>query len=142
MAESSQFYLRVLAAQKTFYEGSAECLIVNTVDGLTSFLSHHCQSIVALYPGELAVKKPDGTWMRGIAGVGSMIFANNRATVLVETCETPEEVDIRRAKEALERAEERMRQHQSMREYHMTQAAMARALTRLRLSNRGTGVGN
>jgi F-type H+-transporting ATPase subunit epsilon len=142
MAESNQFYLRVIAAQKIFYAGPATCLVVNTVDGFTSFLAHHCQSMVALYPGELSVKKPDGTWVSGIAGVGSMIFANNRATVLVETCESPEEVDVRRAEEALERAQERMRQHQSMREYHMTQAAMARALTRLKLTNKGTGVGN
>ena len=38
----------------------------------------------------------------------------------------------RRAKEALERAQERLRQKQSIQEYHMTQAAMARALTRLK----------
>ena len=37
-----------------------------------------------------------------------------------------------RAKEALERAQERLRQKQSIQEYHMTQAAMARALTRLK----------
>ena len=44
----------------------------------------------------------------------------------------PEEVDVNRAKEALERAQERLRQKQSIQEYHMTQAAMARALTRLK----------
>ena len=136
MAESSQFYLHLIAAEKVFYEGYAECLIINTVDGQTSFLAHHCQSMVAVSPGPLEVKKPDGTWIRVVAGVGSMVFANNRATVLVETCETQEELDVRRAEEALERAKERMRQHQSMREYHMTQAAMARALSRLKFKDK------
>ncbi len=142
MAESNQFFLHVIAAEKIFYEGYAQCLIVSTVDGLTSFLSHHCQAIVALSQGELSIKKPDGTWINVVAGVGSMVFANNRATVLVETCETQDELDERRAREALERAQERMRQHQSMREYHMTQAAMARALSRLKFKEKGTGVGN
>ena len=44
----------------------------------------------------------------------------------------PEEVDVNRAKEALERAQERLRQKQSIQEYHTTQAALARALTRLK----------
>lgn len=140
MAESNTFFLHVIAAEKVFYEGYAECLVVNTVDGLTSFLSHHCQAMVAVSPGELDIKKPDGTWIRVVAGVGSMVFANNRATVLVETCETQEELDVRRAKEALERAEERLRQKQSQREYKMSQAAMARALSRLRFKDKGTGV--
>lgn len=41
-----------------------------------------------------------------------MIFSNNQAEVLVDTCETQEELDARRAKESLERAKERMRQKQ------------------------------
>lgn len=35
-----------------------------------------------------------------------MIFSNNQAEVLVDTCETQEELDARRAKESLERAKE------------------------------------
>ncbi len=136
MAESSQFYLHLIAAEKVFYEGYVQCLIISTVDGQTSFLAHHCQSMVAVSAGPLSIKKPDGTWIHVVAGFGSMVFANNRATVLVETCETPEELDVRRAEEALERAKERMRQHQSMREYHMTQAAMARALSRLKFKDK------
>ena len=51
---------------------------------------------------------------------------------LAETMERPEEIDEKRAREALERANERLRQKQSIREYHMTRAAMARALARIR----------
>ena len=38
------------------------------------------------------------------------MVANNRVTVLADTVERPEEVDANRAKEALERAQERLRQ--------------------------------
>ncbi len=48
--------------------------------------------------------------LRGITGTGFAQIINNRATVLVDTCEYPEEIDIRRAKEAKERAEEQLRQ--------------------------------
>ena len=60
-----------------------------------------------------------------------MQFANNRLTLLVDTLETKEEMDIRRAEEAKERAEEELRQKQSYMEYKKSQAALARALGRL-----------
>ena len=49
----------------------------------------------------------------------------------VDTLETKEEMDIRRAEEAKERAEEELRQKQSYMEYKKSQAALARALGRL-----------
>ena len=137
MAEvKSTFFLRVIAAEKVFFSGLARNLIIQTVDGQLSFLAHHQEMMAALNPGELQIQDEEGNWIRAIAGFGSMVFANNRATVLVETCEKPEEIDKKRAEEALERAKERMRQKQSQREYHMTQAAMARALSRLSLKDK------
>ncbi len=54
---------------------------------------------------------------------------------MVDTCERPEDIDRNRAQRALERAEEEMRQNKSIREYYQAQAAMARALSRLKNSS-------
>ena len=48
--------------------------------------------------------------------------------------EKPEEIDIRHAQEQKERAEERIRQKQSIQEYYHSQASLARAMNRLRVS--------
>ena len=56
--------------------------------------------------------------------------------ILVDTVERPEDIDIRRAQEALEAAEEKIRQKNSIQEYKMSQAAMARALSRLKLASK------
>ena len=64
-----------------------------------------------------------------------MNCANNRITVLVDTCETAEEIDVRRAEEAKERALEQLRQKQSVGEFKMTQSSLARALSRLEFSS-------
>lgn len=135
-SRNTGFFLKVIATDKDFYADYAKQLIVNTVDGQFGFLPHHAQIMLAIEPGELDIQKSDGTWIQVVAGYGSMVFANNRATVLVESCETPEELDERRAREALERAEERMRQKQSLAEYRMSQAAMARALSRLKFKGK------
>lgn len=136
MADQATFFLRVIASDKKFYHDQAEALVVQTVDGQQEFLAHHSQAILAISPGELRIRTRDGEWIDVVVGYGSMVFANNRATVLVDTCETEEELDARRAEEALERAKERLRQQQSQREYHMTQAAMARALSRLKFKGK------
>ena len=53
-------------------------------------------------------------------------------TLLVETAERPEEIDVARAQEAKERAEEQLRQKQSIHEYYHSRASLARAMARLK----------
>ena len=78
----------------------------------------------------------DGTWITGVVGSGFAQVINNRVSVLVDTAEHPDEIDIRRAREAKERAREQLRQEQSIREYHMSKASLARAMSRLRYSSK------
>ena len=129
----SKFYLKVISSNRIFYEGFCTCLIIPSVDGEKAIMAHHEEVIVAVDNGEMRMQKEeDGEWSYAVLGKGFCMVANNRVTVLADTVERPEEVDANRAKEALERAQERLRQKQSIQEYHMTQAAMARALTRLK----------
>ena len=129
----SKFYLKVISSNRIFYEGFCTCLIIPSVDGEKAIMAHHEEVIVAVDNGEMRMQKEEGgEWSYAVLGKGFCMVANNRVTVLADTVERPEEVDANRAKEALERAQERLRQKQSIHEYHMTQAAMARALTRLK----------
>ena len=129
----SKFYLKVISSNRIFYEGFCTCLIIPSVDGEKAIMAHHEEVIVAVDNGEMRMQKEEGgEWSYAVLGKGFCMVANNRVTVLADTVERPEEVDANRAKEALERAQERLRQKQCIHEYHMTQAAMARALTRLK----------
>ena len=77
----------------------------------------------------------DGDEWKDIAvGVGFVEIVNNRVTLIVDTAEKPEDIDVRRAQEQKERAEERIRQKQSIQEYYHSQASLARAMNRLRVS--------
>ena len=129
----SKFYVKIISSDRIFYEGFCHCLIVPAVDGEQAIMAHHEETIIAVQNGEMRMLKEEGgEWTYAVLGKGFCMAANNRVTVLADTVERPEEVDANRAKEALERAQERLRQKQSIQEYHMTQAAMARALTRLK----------
>ena len=135
MAENNTFGLQVMSINGIFYDGRASAVVLPCLDGQLELCAHHEEMWVAIYAGELKIRKPDGEWITGVSGNGSVQFANNRCLILADTVEKPEEIDIRRAQEALEIAEEKMRQKNSIAEYKMSEAAVARALSRLKASS-------
>lgn len=125
------FELKVIAIDKTFFTGKCQQVIVSATDGSIGIMAHHENTVMALVEGPMRIQLEDGTWLEAVTGIGHAQIAYNRVTILVDFAEKPEEIDERRAKEALERAQEAMRQKQSIQEYHMSQANMARAMARL-----------
>ena len=127
------FWLKVIASDHVFYDGSCEVLGVPAHDGEVGILPHREAMILASQEGELKFRIPGETdWHRAVVGLGIVQVANNRVTVVVDTAERPEDIDQVRARQALERAKEQLRQKQSIREYKTTQASLARAINRLR----------
>jgi F-type H+-transporting ATPase subunit epsilon len=78
----------------------------------------------------------DGIWKHAAISEGFIEVLPDRAVILADSCELPEEIDIKRAEEARERAEEMLRQQQSIKEYYETQAALNRAMNRLKISQK------
>ena len=129
-----EFSLKIYSSNKIFYDGPATSLILPTPDGSIGILANHENMVVALSVGELHIKYKDDPWITAAVGNGFAEIINNKVSVLSSTVESPDEIDENRAREAKERAEEHMRQHKSMQEYYVTQADLARAMTRLKTS--------
>ncbi|MCR5102339.1 MAG: ATP synthase F1 subunit epsilon [Butyrivibrio sp.] len=130
------FRLQVMSINGVFFDGRVNAVIIPAIDGDREIMAHHEEMVIAVYNGEMRIQTEDGNWRRAVVGIGSAQVANNRVTILVDTCERPEDIDLRRAQEALEDAKEKMRQKKSIREYKMSQAAMARALSRIKSASR------
>ena len=131
------FRLKIITSRRIFYDGPCHTLIIPALDGEKAVMAHHVEMIIAIKPGEMRIRfEENGEWEYAAVGQGFCQIANNRAMLLADLIERPEEVNANRAREALERAQERLRQKQSVQEFHMTQAAMARALVRLKETER------
>ena len=130
------FYLKVIASDKVFFEG--RCLAVNlpASDGGRSILANHENMIIAVVDGVVEITTQENEKVLAVVSTGLTQVVNNRVTVLVDTAERPEDIDVLRAREAQERAEEQIRQKQSIKEYHHTQASLARAMSRLKAASR------
>lgn len=126
------FFLKIISSDKVFYEGKCQNLILPMEDGQFSILAHHENMVVAVANGELHLKTPEGEWITAAVSRGFAEIINNRVSVLVNSAERPEEIDVKRAEEAKERAQERLRQKQSIQEYYHSKAALARAMARLK----------
>ena len=128
------FGLKIIASDRVFYEGRCRKLILPAPDGEMGILANHENMVIAVTVGDARMEIEEGSWVDVAVGAGFAEVVNNRVTVLVDTAERPEEIDVRRAEEAKERAEEQMRQKQSIQEYYRTQASLARAMNRLKVS--------
>lgn len=130
------FSLKVLASDRIFYDEKCQMVILPAMDGQLGVMANHDDVMAALDMGELRIQKEDGTWEVALIGKGVMQDVNNRVLILTEFAEHPEEIDEKRALEAKRRAEEQMRQKQSIQEYHHSKAALARALARIKESDK------
>lgn len=131
------FYLRIIASDKIFFEGKCKNVIVPTTDGQMGILAHHENMIIAIEIGEIDLVTAEGEEITAAVSKGFAEVINNRVSILVNAAERPEDIDIKRAEEAKERAQEKLRQKQSIQEYNMSQASLARAITRLKASSHG-----
>lgn len=136
---SEVFHLKILASDKTFYDGQVISMTIPAFDGSYQIMAHHEPVVMALKEGVIRVKYEgeDGSeaTITGINGLGLVNITRDMVTVLVDSIEAPEDIDRARAEKALKRAMEQLRQDQSIQEYEMSRASMARAM--LRLSNSG-----
>lgn len=129
------FGLKIIASDKVFYEGRCRKLIIPAPDGQKGILANHENMVVAIVVGMAKVQLAgEDEWKELAVGSGFAEIVNNRVTLLVDTAEKPEDIDVRRAQEQQERAQEQLRQKQSIQEYYHTQASLARAMNRLRVA--------
>lgn len=133
----SSYYLKIIAANREFFSGKCQSLIVPAFDGQKEILAHHEAMVIAVDDGEMQfMPEGSGAWQKAVVGKGFVQIAHNRVTLLVETAERPEEIDIARAEEARIRAEEKLRQKQSIHEYYHSSASLARAMARLKAASK------
>ena len=125
------FATQIVDSDGVFYYGRLKSMIVPATDGEMGLLPDHEEIILALKEGILRYQDTNDKWHKAAIGQGTVQFAHNRCTVVVDTAERPDEIDAFRAEAAAERARERLSQKQSIVDYHITTTSLARAMARL-----------
>jgi F-type H+-transporting ATPase subunit epsilon len=104
--------------------------------GELGILPGHTPLLTTLRIGEL-IYRQGGEAFHVAVNWGYVEVENDRVTVLVETAETADEIDLQRAKAALGRAEEAIKKlSPEDKEFIAMQAALERAMIRIQVAGR------
>lgn len=128
----STFSLKIIACDRVFYDGECESLVFPAYDGKMAIMANHEKMTTSTKIGEICFRTPDGKEHVAIASEGLLKVKDNVVELFVFSAERPDEIDAFRAQEAKERATEQLQQKQSIMEYHISRASLARAMVRLR----------
>src|SRR5579863_1598873 len=134
MATHATMHVEVVTAERELYNGEADELIAPGTEGQLGILPRHAALLTTLKPGALRIKLHGAEEPLFVSG-GFLEVSNNQATVLADTAEHAEEIDQARAEEARRRAQERLAQTTSNTERAEMQAALQRAIERLKISD-------
>ena len=127
------FQLTVLTPVRTLLDERVESVVAPGAEGYLGVLANHAPLITSLVPGKLTVRLAGGeTHIFAISG-GFLEVSANRAVILADTMEEPGQIDPDRARRAAERARERLRDIHSKWDEERAEAALARALNRVKV---------
>ena len=101
-------------------------------------LPRHAPLLTVLRPGEIRVVKDGEERFIAISG-GFMEVMGNKVTILADTAEHAEEIDLERAEEAMGRAQEQVESAGSQMDLERALASMRRSQARLRVARRRRG---
>ena len=133
MATRNTLHVEVVTAERELYNGEANLVSAPGSEGRLGILPRHAALLTTLAPGDLRIELNGAEEPLFISG-GFLEVSDDNVTVLADTAEHAEEIDQARAEEARRRAQERLAQAQSNVERAELQAALERAIARLRVA--------
>lgn len=126
----SKFMLEIVTPERLFYEDEVEMVIARGVEGDIGILKGHEPFVTPLQIGTLRIKI-DGQFKLAAISQGYMQVTKEKVTILADTAEWPEEIDVNRAEKARERAEKRIQQKTADLDVLRAEIALKKAIARL-----------
>jgi F-type H+-transporting ATPase subunit epsilon len=128
------FALEIVTPDRVVFSGDVAAVRVPGTQGGFQVLYAHAPILSSLEVGEITVKDMAGRDRTYATGGGFAEMRDNHLAVVVESAEVQEEIDVDRARSARERAEARLRTRSEGIDILRAEAALRRALNRLRVA--------
>lgn len=131
----AKYPLDIITPEKVFFSGEVESVIIPTLDGYLGIQRKHEPMVIALEIGQMKISI-DGEWKRCTTSEGFIEIRPDKTIIFSQAVEWPEEIDLKRAQDAKEAAEDRLRQKLSAEEYKENHIALQRAMVRLQVGRK------
>lgn len=127
---------KIVTPEGVYKEFETPIINVTSTDGDRGILSNHMPIVLMLKISRLETKE-NGEKKEYAIGGGMLYFKDNIATILVDSIEAKEDIDISRADAARKRAEDRVSGKVRDENFDLkrAQTALAKAMNRINVSN-------
>ena len=126
----ADIHLEIVTAERVVYSEDVSVVVAPGIIGDLGVLPSHAALLTTLRPGQLRVVKDGEESYLAVSG-GFLEVLGNRVTVLADTAEQAEEIDVERAEAALNRAQEQLASAPSDLDLQQALASMRRSRARL-----------
>lgn len=130
------FPFEIVTPEKLVVRDVAEEMQIPAKNGYIGVLPGHAPLITELAVGEISYRS-NGLTHRLAVAWGFAEVLPNKVTILAETAERAEEIDVKRAQEAKQKAEQRLNSGDPDVDFQRAQIALERAETRLEVVRKG-----
>jgi F-type H+-transporting ATPase subunit epsilon len=128
--------LEIITPQKAAYNGQVLAVTVPGTLGNFQILYNHAPLMSTMEVGIIKIKLSEETVEYYATSGGTVEVLNNNILILADSIEFAEEIDIDRAKRAMQRARERLENKNEKIDTARAEAALARALNRLQAAEK------
>lgn len=132
---AKEFQLEIVTPDREVFSEKVVSLVVPAHRGYLGILAGHAPLVCSLQPGEIKIGTDKGDRFYSTAG-GFLEVGDNRAILLSESIEDADNIDLKRAEEALERAKKRMIDREPDLDEERARLALAKALNRLQIARK------
>jgi F-type H+-transporting ATPase subunit epsilon len=129
-----QIHLDIVTPQKKVYSDMVQSFTAPGVEGSFQILFNHAPFITNIVPGKVKFITGEGSEKLYATSGGTVEVHQNNITLLAETIESKEEIDIARAESSLQRAEKRLTEKQPGIDIERAKLSLLRALARIKVA--------
>jgi F-type H+-transporting ATPase subunit epsilon len=133
----SRLHCQILTAERSVFDDKVDMVVAPGTEGQLGILPNHAPLVTALTFGELIIHRAGREDEFIAIGGGFMEAGPEHVTILADSAERAEEINIARAEEARQRAQETMSQKRvEGADLARAEAALRRSAIRLKVARR------
>ncbi|HWR62216.1 MAG TPA: ATP synthase F1 subunit epsilon [Clostridia bacterium] len=130
----SSYNLKIITLDEVFFDGQVEILTVRGVDGDFQILPRHADLIAVAMPDDISFVTEQGE-LHAFISRSLLKVMDGNVTIIADTAEWPEDIDLGRAEEAEKRARETLMSRESANtDITKVELALMRAMGRKKTS--------
>ncbi len=129
------YHLMIVTPNKVVFENWIYSLMLPGELGYLEILSNHAPIMTVIKPGKLVITSKNGQQITYAISHGILEMSSNHCTVLADAIEAISEIDIERARKAVERARRRLESQSIDLNISRAISSLHRAENRLKLYN-------